>query len=287
MTDDTILPFSFPAVQAKKVTAAFDGGRLTSNGGVMLLAMAERRLGLADNLARVFPDRRDPTRVVHSLVDMFRARMFAICCGYEDADDLDHLRSDPAFKLACGRLPDTGRDLCSQPTLSRLENSPRLRDVIRLTYTLVDAWMDSYPCEPASVTLDIDDTCDVVHGHQQLSLFNAHYDERCFLPIHVYDSATGRPVAIVLRPGKTPSGVEVRAHLRRLVRRIRTRWPLTHLTIRGDSHYARPEAMDFCEQNGLSYLFGLAGSRPLTTKVQDVADTVRTHRALEDCDVIR
>ena len=154
MTDDTSLPFSFPAVHAKKVTAAFDGGRLTSNGGVMLLAMAERRLGLADNLARVFPDRRDPTRVVHSLVDMFRARMFAICCGYEDADDLDHLRSDPAFKLACGRLPDTGLDLCSQPTLSRLENSPRLRDVIRLTYTLVDTWMDSYPGEPASVTLD-------------------------------------------------------------------------------------------------------------------------------------
>ena len=106
----------------------------------------------------------------------------------QDADDLDHLRSDPAFKLACGRLPDTGRDLCSQPTLSRLENAPRLRDVIRLTYTLVDAWMDSYPREPASVTLDIDDTCDVVHGHQQLSLFNAHYDERCFLPIHVYDT---------------------------------------------------------------------------------------------------
>src|SRR6266404_64510 len=127
MTDDTMLPFSFPAVHAKKVTAAFDGGRLTSNGGVMLLAMAERRLGLADNLARVFPDRRDPTRVVHSLVDMFRARMFAICCGYEDADDLDRLRSDPAFKLACSRLPDTGRDLCSQPTISRWENAPSLR----------------------------------------------------------------------------------------------------------------------------------------------------------------
>ncbi|MHC2582987.1 hypothetical protein ACVMHR_007726 [Bradyrhizobium diazoefficiens] len=105
MTDDTIPPFSFPAVHAKKVTAAFDGGRLTSNGGVMLLAMAERRLGLADNLARVFPDRRDPTRVVHSLVDMFRARMFAICCGYEDADDLDHLRSDPAFKSPTGHGP--------------------------------------------------------------------------------------------------------------------------------------------------------------------------------------
>src|ERR1700739_469267 len=130
MTDDTILSFSFPAVQAKKVTAAFDGGRLTSNGGVMLLAMAERRLGLANKLARMFPDRRDPTRRAHSFADMFRPGMFATCCGYEDADDLDHLRSDPAFKLACGRLPDTGRDLCSQPTLSRLENSARLRDVL-------------------------------------------------------------------------------------------------------------------------------------------------------------
>ena len=287
MTNDTILPFSFPAVHTKKVTAAFDGGRLTSNGGVMLLAMAERRLGLADKLARVFPDRRDPTRVVHSLVDMFRARMFAICCGYEDADDLDHLRSDPAFKLACGRLPDTGRDLCSQPTLSRLENSPRLRDVIRLTYTLVDAWMDSYPREPESVTLDIDDTCDVVHGHQQLSLFNAHYDERCFLPIHVYDTEKSRPVAVVLRPGKTPGGVEVRAHLRRLVRHIRTRWHKTRITFRGDGHYARPEAMTWCENNGIDYIFGLSGTKPLARKVDEVADDIRTRRAIENLAVLR
>src|SRR6476619_3758775 len=266
MTADTILPFSFPAVQAKKVTAAFDGGRLTSNGGVMLLAMAERRLGLADNLARVFPDRRDPTRVVHSLVDMFRARMFAI---------------------ACGRLPDTGRDLCSQPTLSRLENSPRLRDVIRLTYTLVDAWMDSYPSEPASVTLDIDDTCDVVHGHQQLSLFNAHYDERCFLPIHVYDTEKSRPVAVVLRPGKTPGGVEVRAHLRRLVRHIRTRWHKTRITFRGDGHYARPEAMTWCENNDIDFVFGLAGNDVLRRLVEPEADDVRVRRAEEGAAVVR
>src|SRR5258707_14223162 len=135
-------------VHAKKITAAFDGGRLTSNGGVMLLAMAERRLGLAGKLARVFPDRRDPTRVVHSLVDMFRSRMFAICCGYEDADDLDHLRSDPAFNLACGRLPATRRDFCSQPTLSRLQNAPPLRDVIRLTYPWDHARRDTYPRGP-------------------------------------------------------------------------------------------------------------------------------------------
>lgn len=287
MTNDTTLPFSFPAVARKPVTAAFDGGRLTSDGGVILLAMAERRLGIADRLARIFPDRRDPARITHSLADMIRARIFAICCGYEDADDLDRLRTDPAFKLACGRLPDTGEDLCSQPTLSRLENAPRLKDVIRLTYALVDAWMESYSREPASVTLDIDDTCDVAHGQQQLSLFNAHYDERCFLPIHIYDTERSRPVAVILRPGKTPSGVEVRAHLRRLVRRIRSRWPKTRILFRGDGHYARPEAMTWCEDNNIDYVFGLAGTTPLSKKVDETADAVRTERALDDKAVVR
>ena len=128
MTNDNLLPFLFPAIRGKKVVAAFDGGRLTSDGGVMLLAMAERRLGVADRLALCFPDCRDPTRVLHSRADMIRARIHAIACGYEDADDLDFLRTDPAFKLACGRLPETGGDLCSQPTLSRMENAPSLKD---------------------------------------------------------------------------------------------------------------------------------------------------------------
>jgi hypothetical protein len=287
MSDTTTLPFWFPAVSRKKITAAFDGGRLTADGGVLLLALAERRLGIAQRLAAVFPDRRDPSRIVHAVDEMIRARIFAIACGYEDADDLDHLRFDPAFKLACGRLPDTDRDLCSQPTLSRLENAPRLRDVVRLTDALVEQWIASDQRPPVSVTLDIDDTPDVVHGSQQLSLFNAHYDERCFLPIHVYDTATGRPVAVVLRPGKTPSGVEVRGHLRRLVRRIRRCWPTTRITFRGDGHYARPEAMVWCEEHGISYIFGLTGTRPLARKVEEAADAIRTDRALADKPVVR
>ena len=287
MNDDTITAFSFPAVSRKKVTAAFDGGRLTSDGGVMLLSLAERRLGIAERLARRIPDRRDPTRIAHSFADMIRARIFAICCGYEDADDLDLLRVDPAFKLACGRLPDTGRDLVSQPTLSRLENTPTLRDVIRLTYALVDQWIASYARPPFRVILDIDDTCDVVHGHQQLSLFNAHYDERCFLPIHIYDTQKARPVAVILRPGKTPSGIEVRAHLRRLVRHIRKSWPDTRILLRGDSHYARPEAMAWCEDNDVEYIFGLSGTKPLSKKVDETADAVRTERAVRDRDVVR
>ena len=220
MPDDTLLPFPLPTIKPKKVIAAFDGGRLSSNGGVALLALAEKRVGIIERLSKWFPDERDQDRVTHPLDSILGARVLAIGCGYGDGNDLDHLRKDPAFKLACGRMPDSGHDLCSQPTISRLENAPCLKDVVRLTFALIDQWCASYRQEPDAVVLDIDDTCDVVHGQQQLSLFNAHYDERCFLPIHIYDTDRSRPVAVILRPGKTPSGVEIRGHLRRLVRRI-------------------------------------------------------------------
>jgi hypothetical protein len=253
----------------------------------MLLAAIESSLGIATKLASVITDPRDQALISHSVADILRARMLAIACGYEDGDDLDHLRTDPGFKLACGRLPDSGRDLCSQPTVSRLENAPDLRQVIRLTYALVDLYCASYPRPPGAVTLDIDDTVDVVHGHQQLSLFNAHYDERCFLPIHVYDTATSRPVAVLLRPGTTPSGVEVSNHLRRLVRRIRQHWPHTRLTIRGDGHYGRPEVMAFCEANEVDYILGLPGNKVLDRLVEQAADDVRVRRAEEQAVAMR
>ena len=287
MTDPTCLPFAFPSVRGKKLTAAFDGGRLTSGGGVLLLAQAAQRLGIAEKLATVITDRRDPSRVVHPLPEILLARIMAIACGYEDADDLDHLRADPAFKLACGRLPESGADLMSQPPVSRIENTPGLRDLIRLGRVLVDVYCASYVVPPAAVILDIHDTCDVVHGQQQLSLFNAHHDARCFLPIHVYDTATSRPVAMILRSGKTPLRREVRGHLRRLVRAIRRHWPTTAITIRGDGHYGRPEAMDWCEDNSVSYVFGLTGTKALAAKVEPTADHIRVVRALGDKDAVR
>ena len=144
---------------------------------------------LADDFSLAAYDLSERTQL--RVADILRARMLAIACGYEDADDLDHLRSDPGFKLACGRLSDSGADLCSQPTVSRWENAPDLREVVRLSYALVDISCASSPRPPRAVTLDIDDTVDVVHGHQQMSLFNAHYDERCFLPIHIQDALVG------------------------------------------------------------------------------------------------
>ena len=285
--NDTLLPFALPSLCKKKVTAAFDAGQISSDGGVLLLAGADKRLGLIDTLAALIPDHRDPNLITHTMADILRPRVFAIACGYPDANDLDTLREDPAFKLACGRLPETGIDLTSQPTVSRWENAPDLRTLVRLSRAMVDLWCKSYRRPPKAITLDIDDTADTVHGHQQLSLFNAHYDERCFSPIHVYDAASGHCVVTILRPGKTPGGKEVCGHLRRLVRRIRQHWPNTVITVRGDSHYGRREAMDWCEENAVQYVFGLSKNETLDALVFDQADEVRTRRAIGNLDAVR
>jgi hypothetical protein len=287
--EDSAARFSFPAVGRKKVTAAFDGGRLTSDGGVLLVAQAEREMAICAQLAACIADPRDPSRVTHRLDDILRARIFAICCGYEDADDLDTLRDDPGFRLALGKLPGSGAGLASQPTMSRWENAPTTRELARMMGAMIGIYCASYPAEPKAVTLDIDDTCDVVHGYQQLSFWNGHYGERCFLPIHVYDTATGRPVAMLLRTGKTPSGAEAARHIRRLIRHIRRHWPTTHITIRGDGHYGRPEVMDFCEANGIDYVLGLPTNAVLRADpvIVTAADVCATTRAEEQYPVLR
>ena len=163
--DDTLFPFSLPSIGRKKITAAFDAGQISSDGGVLLLAGADKRLGLIDALATIIPDHRDPALITHTMADILRARIFAIACGYPDGDDLDDLRKDPAFKLACGRrLAESGGDLASQPTMSRWENAPDLRTLIRLSRGLVDLWCKSYRRPPKAITLDIDDT----PGHRQV-----------------------------------------------------------------------------------------------------------------------
>ena len=134
--------------------------------------------------------------MVHTLPAMLRFRMFAIACGYEDADDCDALRTESLVQTGRGPVAGSGRALCSQPTMSRLENAPSRLEVARMTAALVDIFCRSFALPPAAITLDIDDTCDAVHGHQQLSLFNAFYDTRCFLPVHVYHVESGKPVAV-------------------------------------------------------------------------------------------
>lgn len=204
-------------IMGKPVQLAFDGGWLTSDAGVLVLAEIERRLGIAERLSACLDDPRSPDRIRHDLAEMIRFHMLLIASGYQDANDCDALRTDPAFKMAVGRLPESGADLCSQPTMCRLENLPDKIALSRMTDAMVELFCGSFTAVPRRIVLDIDDTLDRVHGHQQLSLFHAHYDHRCFLPIHIYDAASGKPAAVILRPGKTPNGAEVLLVIRHLV----------------------------------------------------------------------
>jgi hypothetical protein len=287
MADDAPFLPGLSPVAGKPVQVTFDAGRLTSDGGVLLLAEIERSLGIAERLARCIEDPRAPDRIQHTIAEMIRFRAFLIAAGYEDANDCDALRADPAFKMAVGRLPESGAELCSQPTISRLENLPGPIALKRMMAAMVDLFCDSFDDVPRRLVLDIDDTEDRVHGGQQLALFHAHYDSRCFLPIHVYEATTGKPVAVILRPGKTPSGAEVALVLRHVVKAIRARWPRVEILIRGDSHYARYEAMTWCERNRVGYVFGLAGNQILSARVADLAEDAALGRALGEAGKVR
>jgi hypothetical protein len=253
-------------VSGKRVVARFDGGEMSSDGGLLLLREVEGRIGLADRLAGCLIDARDLERVRHSMADILRFRMLMIAGGYEDGNDATSLRRDPIFKMATERLPSEP-DLCSQPTISRMENAPDVRALLRMAGALVEQYTGSFTKVPKRIVLDVDDTFDAVHGHQQLRLFNAHYDDYGFQPILVFDDA-GRLVAAMIRPAKRPNGRQVRAFLRRLVRRIRSIWPRVEILVRGDSHYACPEAMAYCEANKVDYIFGLGTTSTLRRHVE-------------------
>ena len=164
-----ILP-GLPAVAGKPVDVAFDGGRLTSDGGILLLAAIEQRLKIAERLARCIEDPRAPDRIRHEIAEMIGYRALLIAAGYPDGNDCDARKSDPAFKMAIGRLPESGDDLCSQPTISRLENLPGPTALQRMMVAMVELFCDSFEQVPRRILLDIDDTEDRVHGGQQLSL---------------------------------------------------------------------------------------------------------------------
>ena len=262
-----ITPFlpGLSPVQGKAVVARFDGGRLSSEGGLLALREIERRLGLADRLAGCLRDPRMPEKVVHRLAEIIRFRMLMIAAGYEDGNDANTLRGDPMFKLALERLP-SGEELCSQSTVSRLENLPDRRALLRLGRALVEQYCSSFRAVPRRIVLDIDDTFDRVHGGQQLRLFNAYHDDYGFQPIVVFDGE-GRFVTALLRPGKRPSGVEIRGFVRRLVAAIRAHWPKVEILLRADSHYAAPEVFDWCRANRVDWVFGLAPNATLSRHV--------------------
>jgi hypothetical protein len=273
-------------VAGKSVVAKFDGGLLSSDGGVLALREVEQRLRGADRIAACIKDPRAPDQITHTLADIIRFRLLMIAAGYEDGNDASDLRRDPLFKMALDRAP-SDRELCSQPTISRLENRPDVRSLLRMGRAMVDLYGASFRQVPRRIVLDIDDTFDAVHGGQQLRLFNAHYDEYGFQPIVIFDRE-GRFVSAVLRPAKRPKGTEIRALLRRLVRAIRANGPRTEILLRADSHYCGPQVIDWCRANGVDFIFGVAPTSTLRRHIERLeASTMARYAAAPHAGKVR
>jgi hypothetical protein len=263
MSESTNPAIRFESLAGLPLEAAFDAGRLTSDGGLPWLAEADEALGLWAGLAAEVPEwRRGPVR--HSLVTLVRQRVYQIACGYEDQDDADTLRADPLRKLACGRLPESGADLASQPTLSRLENAADRGACYRLARALVAVYLRERERDgvPEQILLDLDGTDAPTHGDQEGTACHGYYRQHMYHPLLVFDGDTDQLVAAVLRPGNAHGSRGVVAILKRLVAAVRSRWPGVRIELRADSGFAVPALYDFCEAARITYTIGLAPERP-------------------------
>ncbi|ACF42908.1 transposase IS4 family protein [Pelodictyon phaeoclathratiforme BU-1] len=247
---------------------------------MLLLHETESQLGIISMLTKCISDSRRSSSITHSVNELNTLRVFQIACGYEDCNDSNSLRIDPAMKIALGRLPETGLDLASQPTFSRLENMITRRDLYRIADGIVDHFLASYVEPPEVIVLDFDDTEDVVHGHQQLALFSGYYQETCYQPLHVYEGFSGKLITTILRPGKRPGSREIVSYVKRIVERIRQKWPDTILVYRGDSHYSAPEVFAFIDQQNDCYsVTGLTRNALLLKHVETLIKHVKQQPA--------
>ncbi len=267
MADSSEQPVLFPALLSKPAAVVFDQPQMTSDGGALLLKAVDEQLGLTCRLAGALADPREPGKVRHHLVDMLRQRIFGICCGYGDTNDVARIGSDPMHKLLLDRDPALGDDLASQPTLSRFENDRRRVDLYRLGEALAATVIKSHrrrlrgrKCK--LVTLDFDPTDDPVHGQQQLSMFNGHYDSWCYLPLLAFatlnDESDQHLLAAVLRPGTAHPKIGTVALLKRLIPAMRAAFPFAVVRVRLDGGFCCPDVLDYLDGQKVEYLVGMA-----------------------------
>jgi hypothetical protein len=272
---------SFGFLHGKAVGGGFDGGEISSDGGVMLVREADKRLGLTATLAGCLHDDRDQTMIWHSLGDLLGQRVYQIACGYEDCNDAADLRHDWAFKTALGRRPRSDRDLASQPTLTRFENAVSRTGLRRMAEVLVDLFVARYAgADKCQIVLDFDATDDPTHGQPQFAAFHGHYDEHCYLPLLVTAQVDDGPqelLVALLRPGNTPAASGTRAVLERLVARLRQACPQAQVLLRADGGFALPELYDWCEDetHQLDYEISLPPNSVLTQAAAPYLAAVR------------
>ncbi|MEO1603482.1 MAG: IS1380 family transposase [Pseudomonadota bacterium] len=291
--------FRFKPVGRREVVSAFDGGHVSSDAGVLLLREVADRLGMFRRLAGCFVDQRDARFTEHKLEALLAQRILGIACGYEDLNDHDHLRSDPAFAVAVGRRDVDGRDrkrardkgcpLAGHATLNRIETAPpveaeRRRDhkichrpeaIERL---LVDLYLDQHPEPPEEIVLDLDATDDLVHGDQEGRFFHGYYRSYCFLPLYIF--AGDHLLVAKLRSADQDGAAGSLQELERVVTQIRERWPAVRIVVRADSGFCRDWLLSWCEaQEDVDYVIGLARNSRLVGMLQPALDAVAVEAA--------
>lgn len=258
----------FP-VSEKKVELSYTGDQISSDGGLLLLREVEGQLGLLDRVSNCIEDTRDQRYIDHTIKEMLVQRVFQIAAGYEDCNDCNDLRDDMVLKTCAGRLPQTGQELASQSTMSRLENSISPTELFKIGKQLLDTFIDSYSQQPPVIIIDCDDTNNDTYGQQELALFNNYYHGYCYMPLHIYEGLSGKLITTILKPGRRNKQNNIASLLRKIISHIRVTWPKTLIIVRGDSHFASKDFMEWCDgQTNMGFITGLAGNKKLHEKAK-------------------
>ena len=269
--------FGFARVEGRDVVAAFDGGRITSDAGALLLGAADRAVGLIGRFAGCFTDGRCQALIEHEVETLVGQRVFGLALGYEDLNDHDRLRHDPLLAVLAGKLTARRSDcapVAGKSTLNRLELSsgaPSLyhkisHDPAAIADLFVTLFLEAHGRAPKQIVLDLDATDDPLHGHQEGRFFHGYYDCYCYLPLYIF---CGRHLLTAqLRPSNIDGAAGALEEIQRIVALIRARWPKTRILLRADSGFTREALMAWCEANGVDYLFGLARNDRLVAEIE-------------------
>lgn len=271
MTNSTQQSVLFQDVFSKPLVTKFDADHLSSDGGVVLLRGLDDRLGFTERVASHLVDNRDPDRVTHTYLDLFRQRTYGIALGYSDCNDAERIASDPCLRVACGRSPVDDDDvLGSQPTLSRFERSQTARSIVAMTReveTQVIKRIAKRRRNAKRITIDLDPSVDPAHGQQAFSFFHGFYDTNCYLPLFGFLTIDNEPEQYLfcarLRPGNARCFRGSIPLLKRVVPQLRRRFPKAKIRVRLDSGFANPLLLDFLDSLKVEYLVGMPGNQVL------------------------
>ena len=274
MTECTQTSFSFQAHFRRDVTAKFDAGAMTSDAGGLLLRQADRRLNLLGRFADCFLDGRDPQRIRHRVSEMVSQRVYGLALGYEDLNDQEQLRQDPILKLLAGKQ-ELEEPLAGKSTLNRLELSKEAPERYKkisfakeaIDDLLVDVFVEAHAKAPEEIVLDIDTTDVELHGGQEGRFFHGYYDHYCYLPLYVFSGE--HLLCVRLRRANIDASADSLIEIKRIVERIRQRWPEVGIILRGDSGFCRDELMSWCEESRVDYVFGFARNERLRVKIAE------------------